>query len=48
MGMVQKGNIKNTECIICGECCSACDAEVLRRKFGNGTATVKIERSGKL
>lgn len=47
MGAVQKGNVKNTECILCGECCSACSKRVLRREFCSRNV-IRENKAGKL
>lgn len=34
MGMVKSGKMDSTECILCGECVSACRHDVINREFG--------------
>lgn len=33
---VQAGCLNNTDCLLCGECCTACTSGVLKRKFSKG------------
>ena len=47
MDMVQKGEMENTECVLCGECKSSCSHGAIRLEFNKRSSKPKLEHNSK-